>query len=548
MKTAFVNNPSKYLMSASEKGAIPGGIVVAPQVLAVEEGAKVLQNGGNAMDAAITIAFVQTVVDRSNCGVAGFGTMNVYDAKSDEDKIIDFHGTAGSKATPDMWENIVIRENPSGYGYTLEGGVNERGYKSITTTGTVAGLYEGLSRYGTISWEEAIQSAIKYASEGFEMSKGSADSWSTSPESSPWAKIKDIPETNGAVIVNKDMAEVLRKLAEGGPDVFYKGEIADRIAEDMEKNGGFITLKDLNNYKADVKEPIYGNYRDHEIITNPSPSGGITVIQILNILEEYDLAKMGHNNPEYINTVSMAMKSAFADRANYIADPKFVDVPTDWLVSKERALEWKKRIDEREPILIPRWQPKENPTTTHVSTIDSMGNAVSLTHSLGSSSGVVTPGLGFFYNNCMNCFDPIPGKINSITPGKARVTGMVPTIVKKHGQILFVVGAPGGTRIITGVLQSVLNVIDHKMSAIEAVSASRFDCQGDVISIQSRVPLSVCEQVKSMGHNVTRGFSSYGDMSLVHGILVNREMQTIQGGAYPGGGGMAIYIPENLMK
>ena len=543
MKTAFVNNPSKYLMSASEKGAIPGGIVVAPQILAVEEGAKVLQNGGNAMDAAVTTAFVQTVVDRSNCGVAGFGTMNIHDAKSGKDKIIDFHGTAGSKATPEMWENIVIRENPSGYGYTLEGGVNERGYKSITTPGTVSGLYEGLSRYGTISWEKAIQPALRLASEGFEMSRGSADSWSTSPESSPWTKVKDVPETNGAVIVNKDMAEVLRKLATDGPDVFYKGEIAKLIADDMEKNGGFITIDDLNNYKAIITEPIYGNYRDHKIVTNPSPCGGITVIQILNILEEYDLEKMGHNSPDYIYTVSMAMKSAFADRANYVADPAFVDVNTDWLISMEHAREWKKKIDKREPIIIPRWQPKESPTTTHVSTMDSMGNAVSLTHSLGSSSGIITSGLGFFYNNCMNCFDPIPGKLNSILPGKARVTGMVPTIVKKDGQILFVVGAPGGTRIITGVLQSILNVIDHKMSAIEAVSASRFDCQGDVISIQSRVPLSVCEQVRAMGHNITRGFSSYGDMSLVHGILVNRETQTIQGGADPGGGGMAIYIP-----
>lgn len=239
------------------------------------------------------------------------------------------------------------------------------------------------------------------------------------------------------------------------------------------------------------------------------------------------------------------MKSAFADRANYIADPKFVDVPTDWLVSKERALEWKKKIDKREPILIPRWQLKESPITTHVSTMDSMGNAVSLTHSLGSGSGVMTPGLGFFYNNCMNCFDPTPGKINSILPGKARVTGMVPTIVKKNGQIGFIVGAPGGTRIITGVLQSILNAIDHKMSAIEAVSAARFDCQGDVINAQSRIPLSVCEQIKAMGHNISRSFSSYGDMSLVHGILVNRETQTIQGGADPGGGGMAIYVPSS---
>ena len=538
------DHTSKHLVSASEKGAIPGGVVVAPQPLAVEEGAKVLQNGGNAMDAAVTAAFVQTVVDREMCGVAGFGTMNVYLSETGEETIIDFHGTAGSKVVPDEWEDIIVRENPDGYGYTLEGGVNGQGYTSITTPGTVAGLYEGLSRYGMISWKEAIQPAIKLAGEGFEVSKGKADSWTSSPEASPWAKVKDVSETGGAIIANKDMAKTLQKLADNGPDVFYKGEMAERIADDMEENDGFITLKDLGNYKATVTKPLYGNYRDHTIVSNPAPGGGVTVIEILNILEGYDLAKMGHNSAEYIYTVSMAMKAAFTDRANHVGDPAFVDVPTDWLISRERAREWKEKMDRRERIVIPRWQPKEGPDTTHISTMDSAGNAVSLTHSLGSSSGVMTPGLGFFYNNCMNCFNPIPGEVNSILPGKARVTGMAPTIVKKDGQVLFVVGAPGGTHIITGVLQSILNVIDHKMSAIEAVAATKFDCQGEVIDIQSRVPLSVCEQVKAMGHEITRSFSSYGGFGLVHGILVNRETQTIQGGADPGMGGMALYVPD----
>jgi gamma-glutamyltranspeptidase/glutathione hydrolase len=340
------------------------------------------------------------------------------------------------------------------------------------------------------------------------------------------------------------MAEVLYKLAENGPDIFYKGEIGERVAQDMEKNGGFITLKDLNDYKANITKPIYGRYRGYTIATNPAPGGGITIIEILNILEGYDLAGMGHNSPEYIYTVSMAMKAAFADRANHVADPAFVNVPDEWLMSKDHAREWKEKIDRRESITIPRWQPKESPSTTHISTMDSRGNAVSLTHTLGSCSGVITPGLGFFYNNCMNCFDPIPGKINSIQPGKARVTGMAPTMVKKGDEMVFVVGAPGGTRIITGVLHSILNVIDHKMSAVEAISANRFDCQGDVINIQARVPLSVCQQVEKMGHKIIRGFSSYGGFSSVHGILINRENNNIQGGADPGEGGMAVYVPE----
>ncbi|MBC8235025.1 gamma-glutamyltransferase, partial [bacterium] len=178
-----------HLISASFKGPIPGGMVSAPQPIAVEEGAKVLQNGGNAMDAAVTTAFVQGVVDRTNCGIGGFGMMNVHIAETGEETMLDFHGKAGSKVVPNMWENIIIQENPSGYGYKVEGGVNEKGYTSITTPGTVSGLYEGLSKYGTISWEEAIQPAIELARDGFEVSQATANTWTSAPEgqTSPWA-------------------------------------------------------------------------------------------------------------------------------------------------------------------------------------------------------------------------------------------------------------------------------------------------------------------------------------------------------------------------
>ena len=545
---------STNLISASFKGPIPGGMVSAPQAIAVEEGAKVLQNGGNAMDAAVTTAFVQGVVDRTNCGVGGFGMMNVYIAETGEEMMLDFHGKAGSKVVPDMWKDIIIQENPSGYGYTIEGGVNEKGYTSITTPGTISGLHGGLTRYGTISWAEAIQPALELARDGFEVSQATAKTWTSAPEgqTSPWIKIKDVPETGGAVIANKDMAETFRKLAEGGQDIFYRGEIAERIAADMEANGGFVTLKDLNDYRTTISEPLKIDYRGYTIATNAPPGGGLTIIQALNILEEYHLAKMGHNSAEYIYIVSMAMKAAFADWANYLGDRAFVDIPMGWLMSKERAYEWKKKIDSGESITIPRWRPKESPDTTHVSVMDSAGNAVALTHSLGASAGVVTPpsssgqaGLGFYYNNCMNCFNPVPGKPNSILPGKSRLTGMSPTIVKKDGKPFFVVGSPGGTRIVTGNLQSILNVIDHKMSATEAVFAARFDCQSDVIDAQARIPLSICEQVRAKGHPIRRTFSSFGGVALVHGILVNSEKGILEGGADPAGGGMALYVPTH---
>ena len=541
-----MSKKSTPLISASFKGPIPGGMVSAPQPIAVEEGAKVLQNGGNAIDAAVTTAFVQGVVDRTNCGIGGFGMMNVHIAETKEEKMLDFHGKAGSKVIPDMWAEKIIQENPGGYGYTIEGSVNEKGYTSITTPGTVSGLYEGLSRYGTISWQEAIQPALELARDGFEVSQDVARGWTSAPEgqTSPWKKIKDVSETGGAVIANEDMAETLKRLAAGGADIFYRGEIAESIAADMEDNGGFVTLKDLNDYKTTISKPLENEYRGYTIATNAPPGGGLTIIQTLNILEEYDLAQIGHNSAEYIYIVSMAMKAAFTDWVNYLGDRAFVDIPMERLMSKERAYEWKKKLDRGESITIPRWRAKESPDTTHLSVMDSAGNAVSLTHSLGSSSGAVTSGLGFYYNNCMNCFNPIPGKPNSLLPGKSRLTGMSPTIVKKDGKAFFVVGSPGGTRILVGNLQTILNVIDHKMSATEAISAPRFDSQSGVIETQGRIPLSILEQVRAKGHPIRRTFSAYGGVALVHGILVNSEKGILEGGADPAGSGMALYVPS----
>ena len=190
-----------------------------------------------------------------------------------------------------------------------------------------------------------------------------------------------------------------------------------------------------------VTKPICSDYRGFTVASNHPPGGGVTILQTLNILNGFDLGGMGYLTPEYIYTVSMAMKAAWADRANFVADPAFVDVPLDDLLSEARAAEWRERINAREKITIPRWKPKDSPDTTHLSVVDQWGNAVGLTHSLGSGSDVITPGLGFMYNNCMNCFNPVPGQINSIEPGKSRGTGMAPTLVKMEEKAYFTVGA-----------------------------------------------------------------------------------------------------------
>ncbi|MBI3948170.1 MAG: gamma-glutamyltransferase [Armatimonadetes bacterium] len=522
------------------------GMITAPQPLAVDAGARVLAAGGNAVDAAVTAAFVQMVVTPGSCGLGGFGTMNVHEGTTGREVILDFHGKAGARATPDMWQDQIVEENTSGYGYTLLSQANQRGYQAITTPGTVAGLHKGIADYGTMPWRKALRPAIELARRGFEVSQSTAQAWQKPPvgrETSPW-RIAGRPEhaEGGLIVANPEMAETLETLAEGGEEVFYRGDLARRMAEDLERGGGFVTLDDLKTYSVTVTSPLYATYRGFTVASNRAPGGGVTILQALRILEGYDLAGMGHLSPEYVYTVSMAMKAAWADRANLVGDPAFVPVPYEDLLSQARAREWRRRIEGRERITVPRWHPLEPASTTHLSVVDGRGNAVGLTHSLGSGSGsgIVTPGLGFYYNNCMFCFNPVPGHPNSIRPGKARVTGMAPTLVKRGQKPFFTVGAPGGTRIVTGVLHAVLNVMDMGMSATEAIAAPRFDCQGDVIIAHSRIPPSTCARVKEMGHDIRRMLVAYGGIASVHGIRINPETGALDGGADPGDGGMAL--------
>ncbi len=532
------------------------GMIVAPQPVAVEEGIKVLRKGGNAMDAAVTTALVQGVVDPQMCGIGGFGTMQVHMARTGEEEMIDFHATAPYLASPDMWKDLVIGMAKDGFGYLLKGNVNDVGYLSIAVPGTVLGLYEGLSRYGTWSWKEVIQPAIRYAREGFRVTPSLKNWWLSKTDSGRvnfWERIQTTAASarlytkgprewyeEGEILINEDMAHSLERIAEEGPDVFYRGDIARAISQDMEKNGGLIREKDLQDYQVVFTEPLRTTYRGYTIKTNPPPGGGITLIQILNMLEGYDLDKLGHNTARYIDLISKVMRIAFADRDKWVGDPAFVQVPIEKLISKEYADDCRKRIQNTKTNYSTSKPVFDSPGTTHVSVLDKDGNVVALTHSLGMSSGVVTPGLGFTYNNAMIAFDPIPGGANSIAPGKRRVTGMCPTIVWKGREPFLILGALGGARIITGVLQVILNVIDHKMSLVEAIVAPRFDCQRGPIILEARIPYDVCEELERMGNQVERTVKSYGNVARVHGIWIDKSRGILQGGADPAGDGVAL--------
>ncbi len=534
------------------------GMIVAPQPLAVEEGAKVLAAGGNAYDAALTCAAVQGVIDPHSCGLGGYLVMTCWPAESTEPHaIVDAPALAGSLVKPDMWEDVVLGMNPRGWGYFLKGKVNDNGYQSICTPGMVRGLRIIHERWGTRNWAETLAPAIRIAHEGFVVGEHLATRWKDPaqlPEaSSLLEKINTTPDAQriwleadgttyeaGETIRNPDYGRTLERLVKHGPEDFYTGELAREMVADIRKHNGWVTAEDLAGYQHREEAPVVVKYRDYTIVTNQPPHGGPTLAAILNILEGYDLASLEYNSAEYVWLVSMAMKAAFADRNRHLADPRFEQVPLEWMISKDRAVHWRKIIDGGQPIVSgPVHQ--DTPDTTHVTVVDRWGNAVSLTHSLGMSSGAISPGLGFMYNNSMINFHPYPGHPNSIAPRKGRTTGMTPTIVLKGNKPVLVIGAPGATRIITSILQVIVNVLDFKMSISDAVLSPRFDCQGEMIFAHARIPEMVLSEVRKK-HPVTRIPQSHGGMALVHAITIDEQTGTLNGAADTGADGMAMLV------
>ena len=533
------------------------GMIVAPQPEAVEAGALVLREGGNAVDAAITCALVQGVVDPQMTGIAGFGSLHLYLPGRGVHKLIDFHGRAPARARPEMWADRIEGEARDGFGFLLRDQVNEVGYQAITVPGSLLAYSEAQTSYGTLPWAEVVRPAIEHAEAGFVVRPRVYGFWTQRDDSGRVYTHDRLRHTQaarkiycdadgelplpGSRVQNPDLAHTLRRIAEGGAELFYRGEIAHEIAADMERNGGLLTLEDLENYRTEHTEPLWGEYRGYRIATNRPPGGGVMLIEMLQVLENLGLAKLGHNTPEYIRLVSEAMKRATSDKDRFVGDPAFIDVPLDRLVDKVYAKELAHEIEAGQVAHVERLSTPqaESSNTTHVSVLDSEGNAVSLTHSLGMPSGVVSEGLGFMYNGCMAVFDPRPGRPGSIAPGKSRFTSLCPSIMFRDSEPVLVIGAPGGTQIAMGMLQTILNVVDHDMSISEAVSAPRFSATSDAIDVSNRIPRYVTQELERAGYEVIRNHQSYV-FALVHAIQI--EAGHVTGGADPGGDGMALAV------
>jgi gamma-glutamyltranspeptidase/glutathione hydrolase len=533
------------------------GMIVAPQPEAVEAGAAVLERGGNAIDAAIACAFMQGVVDPLMSGIGGFGSMQLYMPGKGVHQIVEFYAKAPLSATPDMWVDKLLGQSRDGFAFLLEGGISEFGHLAACTPGSVKGYDYALSRFGTMDWADVIAPAIAQARQGVMVRPHMHWFWSQDQKGTGQVNTADKlryseagkqlyfrPDGNlklpGDIVANPDMAHTLARLAKGGADLFYHGELAEEIADDFAAHGGLISRDDLAAYELSVAEPIWGAYRGHRISTSPPPASGMLMLQILNMLEPFEIGALVHGGAEHVRLLAEAMKRMTIDKDQHMGDPAYVDVPVERLISKEHAAAQADSIRRGERADVKRLERSSSRETTHVSVVDRHGNAVALTHTLGSPSGAITDGLGFIYNGTMSRFDPRPGRAGSIAPGKRRSSSAAPTIVFKDDKPFIVMGAPGGSYIAPAMAQGVMNVIDFDMSMLEAVAAPRIVAVSNAVDISNRIRRSVSEELTALGYDVKRSAQSY-PFAALHGIRIDDGL--CSGGADPQRDGMALSVP-----
>lgn len=483
------------------------GVVVAPQPLAAEVGRAMLRRGGNAFDAAVAAAFVQTVTDPLMCGIGGMGVAHVRPAGG-EHLILSFYARFGSKARPEMWADRVR----TGF---VAGHPDEIGYQSIMVPGTVAGLGELHQRWGSLPWAEVVRPAAEIARAGVPLCSYIEDyfvypmpdhgptqreRFTATPEMARlWLRPDGQYRAQGELLQNEEFARSLEAIAAGGPREFYQGVLAERIMADLEAHGALVTAEDLAGYRPRLEEPLVGSYRGYSVVTNRPPGGGITLLQILSILESFPIGQMEQSGADHADLLVRTMQQAFADRNGFVGDPEFVPVELDRLLSPAHIAGMRARVEAGVPA---GGAAESAPGTTHLSVCDEAGNCVAITHTLASGSGVVTPGLGFQYNNASDHCDPVPGRPNSIAPGKARLSAMAPTMVLRDGRPLLILGSPGSNAIVNAVAQVIMNVVDFGMTPVEAVSAPRLHCEGGPVTLEARFLPGVAAELQRRGHEV----------------------------------------------
>ncbi|MDX1476047.1 MAG: gamma-glutamyltransferase [Saprospiraceae bacterium] len=522
------------------------GMVVSSHYLGSQAGNEVLMAGGNAVDAAVATAFALAVTLPSAGNIGGGGFL-VYHGADGDVTAFNFREKAPLAATPDMFLDAhgEVRNNS-----------NHRGALAVGVPGTVAGLYLAHQRLGSLPWDQLLEPAIRLAAEGFPSTWAMQDFLqSLQQRKDQYPSTANVFLKNGTEVYEPgeiwkqpDLAATLRRIRQHGADGFYRGETARLFAEYMRQTGGIITEEDLARYQAQEVQPIHGTYRGYDIYPMAPPSsGGVALVEMLNILEGFDLAKIGHNSALYLHLLTEAMRRAYADRAMHLGDPDFnPDLPVERLTSKHYADSLRATIQlfmasaSDSARFGSVYLPAESEETTHFSVVDRAGNAVSLTYTLEQSYGsrMVVEGAGFLLNNEMGDFNPIPGRTttrgligtppNLVAPEKRMLSSMTPTIVARNGKPVMVIGSPGGRTIINTVLQVILNVIDHGMNIAQAVEAPRIHHQWlpDVTSFETPgISPDTWRLYEMMGHRVRTRRSQGSAM----GILIDHQAGLLYG-------------------
>jgi gamma-glutamyltranspeptidase / glutathione hydrolase len=529
------------------------GMVITQSDIASQVGFQVIKNGGNAIDAAVATALAMAVT-HPTAGNIGGGGFIVFRPATGEPLSYDFREVGPSRSSPEMW----LKDGK----YDFD--THHNSHLSVGVPGTVAGLHLAWKEQGSKPWKDLVQPAIALARDGFEVSHGLArslagqlDDFKKYPASLAQFSKNGKPYEAGDTLKQPDLAKTLTRIADQGPAGFYEGETAALVEKEMKANGGLITMADLKAYQAKKRGVVKGTYRGYDIIGMPPPSsGGMAVVQMLNVLEGFDLKANGYGSAKNIHLTAEAMRRAFAGRARYLGDPDFEkDIPLPMLISKDYAATLRKTInpDKASKSSTASFEfTYESPETTHISIVDAKRNAVALTYTLeyGYGSRIVVPGAGFLLNNEMGDFNGQPGLTdergmigtnpNLARPGKRMLSSMAPTIIAKDGQLFMVTGTPGGRTIINTVLTTILNVIDHGMNAQEAVDAGRMHHQWlpDRLSVERfGFSADTIKMLQSMGHNVVEG----GGQGAAQVIVFNQKDNMLEGGVdrRPADGGAA---------
>lgn len=519
-------------------------VVVCPEPLAASAGAEIFRLGGSAVDAAVATAYAQAVVSPAMTTVAGSGVMNIFHAPTRRHVILDFLGRAGSAATEDMFEGVTPSERVVGY-------------RSIAVPTFVRGTHTAFSLFGSgrVSWETVLAPAIRYADEGFLVYPYMHQYWRADhplqQNRIPFDGFRMLSATEscaaifttggrvhalGERLVQPDLARTLRRIAAEGPDVFYTGEIGRRIAADLGRHSAAVTAEDLRDCAVVPVEPLLGSYRGLSIATDGLPNVGAFLIEVMNILETADVAALGAASKPYYEVMAYALSCAARDRGRVAEDPAVTK--DDWALVTAKA--YAQRIVARPRSVRVSGERAGQAGTTHVSVADREGSAVSFTHSIGTGSGVVTPGLGFIYNNGMSAYDPRPGRPNSIAPGRPPVTGGGPTIVLRDGRLRYVIGSPHGYRKVSSMAHVLACLVDFGMTTAGSVTSPRIHCEQDEHDlIEDKffpLPAPVRHELEASGYTVRP--DGYGGRVCL--IEIDAAADRAYGASDPrGGGGLA---------